>query len=132
MALPIANGKVACAFGVKGTMWASGRHEGIDFVAADGTPVLAAANGVVKGIGTWGAAYGAHSVIVLHPGFGYAIYAHCSSALVKVGAAVTKGQHIANSGHEGNVTGPHLHLELQTGPGWVKGGGHDPAALLKA
>lgn len=137
MALPIAGGKITTAFGVKGTMWSSGHHEGVDFAVPPGTDVLAVADGVVKGIGSWGSAFGKSSLIIQH-GDHYCIYAHLMSSLVKVGDHVKKGQHIGESGgrpghpEDGNVSGPHLHFEMQKGPGWVRGGGLDPKPLLDA
>jgi murein DD-endopeptidase MepM/ murein hydrolase activator NlpD len=68
--------------------------------------------------------------VLLKVAEGYLLFAHCSKALVKVGDHVKTGQHIAESGKDGNVTGPHLHMELQKGPGWVKGGGLNPASIL--
>lgn len=132
MALPIKNGKLTLAFGVKGKWWSSGRHEGIDFAVPVGTPVLAMADGVVEGIGTWGPAFGSHSPIINHGKGNHTIYAHVSKVLVKVGDKVKKGQHIADSGAVGNVTGPHLHVERQAGPNWTKGGGLNPQNLLDA
>jgi murein DD-endopeptidase MepM/ murein hydrolase activator NlpD len=136
MALPIKGGKITTAFGVKGAMWSSGHHEGVDFAVPAGTPVLAAADGTVSGVGTWGSAFGAHSVIINHGRHTECIYAHLMSTTVKAGDHVKKGQQIGLSGgrpghpEDGNVSGPHLHFELQAGPGWVKGGGLDPAAIL--
>ena len=133
MALPIKGGKITTKFAVPGTHWKTGRHEGVDFAVPDGTDVLAVADGVVTGVGSpWGKAYGSHSIVIHHGKHGYMIYAHNQKALVKVGDKVKKGQHIAESGHDGNVTGPHLHVELQHGPGWKRGGGLDPEALFKA
>jgi len=136
MALPIKNGKITCPFGKPGTMWSSGHHEGVDFAVPAGTPVLAVADGTVAGIGTWGSAFGKHSVIINHGRSTMCIYAHLMSNTVKAGDKVTKGQQIGLSGgrpghaEDGNVSGPHLHFELQKGPGWVRGGGQDPAAIL--
>jgi murein DD-endopeptidase MepM/ murein hydrolase activator NlpD len=130
MALPVKGHPLSTPFGVKGKMWSSGRHEGIDFACPVGTDILAPCDGVVAKVGQcWGAAFG-HNSVLLKVAEGYLLFAHCSKALVKVGDKVTKGQHIAESGADGNVTGPHLHMELQKGPGWVKGGGLDPAAIL--
>jgi murein DD-endopeptidase MepM/ murein hydrolase activator NlpD len=132
MALPIKNGKITLGFGVKGTHWASGHHEGVDFAVPVGTPVLAVADGTVSGVGTWGSAFGSLSPVINHGKGNEAIYAHVSKVYVKAGQQVTKGQHIADSGAVGNVTGPHLHFERQMGPGWKSGGGLDPQNLLNA
>ena len=130
MASPIKGHKVSTPFGVKGARWSSGKHEGIDIAAPVGTEILAPCDGKVAKVGQcWGAAFGQNSVL-LKVEEGHLLFAHCSKALVKVGDKVSKGQKIALVGADGNVTGPHLHMELQKGPGWVKGGGLDPKAIL--
>ena len=130
MAMPINGHPISTPFGVKGKLWSSGRHEGIDVACPVGTDIFAPCDGEVVKVGQcWGAAFGQNSVL-LKVAEGHLLFAHCSKALVKVGDKVVKGQHIAESGKDGNVTGPHLHMELQKGPGWVKGGGLDPAAIL--
>lgn len=133
MALPIKDGKVTTPFGKKGNMWSTGRHEGIDFAKPVGTPILACAPGQVIGTGVWGGAYGKNSIVIKHvvnKQVLYTMYAHASKLYVKKGDKVTAGQHIADVGAEGNVTGPHLHLECQAKPTWTKGGGIDPKPLL--
>ncbi len=132
MAMPIKGHKVSTPFGVKGKMWSSGRHEGIDIAAPTGTDILAPVDAKVEKVGqVWGGAFGQHSVLLKVEG-GYLLFAHCSKALVKAGDKVKKGQHIAEVGADGNVTGPHLHMEYQKGPGWKKGGGMDPQKFLDA
>lgn len=136
MSLPIKNGKVSCDYGknVRGKQWMSGWHQGIDFAAPVGTDVLAVAHGVVVGIGTWGSSFGSEAVIVQHgKAFKrFAIYAHTSKALVKVGDRVKRGQIIAKSGSAGNSTGPHLHFEVQAQNRWTVGGGLNPYPLLRS
>jgi len=130
MAMPINGYPVSTPFGVKGKRWSSGKHEGIDIAAPVGTDILAPCDGTVVKVGQcWGKAFGQHSVLLKVEG-GHLLFAHCSKALVKVGQVVTKGMHIAEVGAEGNVTGPHLHMELQAGAAWKKGGGLDPAGIL--
>jgi murein DD-endopeptidase MepM/ murein hydrolase activator NlpD len=63
---------------------------------------------------------------------GHLLFAHLSSNSVKVGQDLKVGDVIGKVGSEGNVTGPHLHMELQKGPGWVRGGGLNPQAILDA
>lgn len=86
-------------------------HEGVDFPAQIGTPVVAAASGVV-------------STVEVHPEYGNMIeidhgnglstrYAHNSKILVKVGELVHRGQKIAEVGNTGRTTGPHLHFEVR-------------------
>lgn len=99
-------------------------HEGIDFMAEEGTPVLAAAGGVVV--------YAAS-----HPQYGNMIeidhgndlitrYAHASKLLVKVGDVVLRGGKIAEVGNTGRSTGTHLHFEVRH-----RGAAQNPARFLR-
>ncbi|MFJ8435433.1 peptidoglycan DD-metalloendopeptidase family protein [Kitasatospora sp. NPDC094019] len=125
---PLANPKLGTAYGVAGSMWASGHHTGADFVASTGTPLRAVAAGTVVKAGN-GGAYGNEVEIKLADGK-YAEYAHLSSIGVSVGQTVTAGQQIGLSGATGNVTGPHLHFEIRTGSEY--GSDIDPIAYLRA
>ncbi|MFD5464357.1 peptidoglycan DD-metalloendopeptidase family protein [Kitasatospora sp. NPDC127059] len=125
---PLANPVLGEAYGVAGSMWASGHHTGQDFVASTGTPLRAVANGVVVKAGN-GGAYGNEVEIKLADGK-YAQYAHLSSIGVSIGQTVTTGQQLGLSGATGNVTGPHLHFEIRTGPEY--GSDIDPVAYLRA
>ncbi|AUY48611.1 LysM peptidoglycan-binding domain-containing M23 family metallopeptidase [Streptomyces sp. CB01881] len=125
---PVANPKLGTAYGVAGSMWASGHHTGADFVASTGTPLRAVAAGTVVKAGN-GGAYGNEVEIKLADGK-YAQYAHLSSIGVKIGQTVTVGQQIGLSGATGNVTGPHLHFEIRTGSEY--GSDIDPIAYLRA
>lgn len=98
-------------------------HEGIDFIADVGTPVVAAAGGVVQFAG-------------FHPQYGNMIdidhgnelvtrYAHLSRMLVKEGALVQRGRRIAEVGNTGRSTGPHLHFEVR-----FRGVPQNPARFL--
>jgi len=100
-------------------------HEGIDFLADVGTPVIAAAGGIVQFSG-------------FHPQYGYMIdidhgndlvtrYAHCAKLLVKEGDVVTRGRKIAESGSTGRSTGPHLHFEVR-----FRGAAQNPSKFLFA
>lgn len=85
-------------------------HEGIDFELPHGTPVLAAADGVVMRSG-WDADYG-YNVLVQHVD-GYATrYAHASELQVVNGEVIKASQVIGKSGNSGRSTGPHLHFEV--------------------
>jgi murein DD-endopeptidase MepM/ murein hydrolase activator NlpD len=86
-------------------------HEGIDFITDKGTPVVAAAGGVVQFAG-------------FHPQYGNMIdidhgnelvtrYAHLSKILVREGEVLQRGRRIADSGNTGRSTGPHLHFEVR-------------------
>ncbi len=86
------------------------RHEGLDFTAASGTPILAAADGVVTRSG-WEDTYG-NIVEVTHAEGFVTRYAHISKRRVEEGQRVQRGQHIADVGSTGRSTGPHLHFEV--------------------
>ncbi len=85
-------------------------HYGTDFAAWTGTEILAFASGTVGMVG-WDAGFGNY-IIVQHSGGWRTLYAHCSAVYVTGGDAVEAGQCIGLVGATGNVTGPHLHLEL--------------------
>jgi len=86
-------------------------HTGVDIIANVGTPVMAAAGGVVSA-NTFSPEYG-NMVDVDHDNGLTSRYAHLSRSLVKVGDVVMKGQVIALVGATGRVTGPHLHFEVR-------------------
>jgi murein DD-endopeptidase MepM/ murein hydrolase activator NlpD len=100
-------------------------HEGIDFITDTGTPVVAAAGGVVQFAG-------------FHPQYGNMIdidhgndlvtrYAHLSKVLVKEGDLLQRGRRIAESGNTGRSTGPHLHFEVR-----FRGAAQNPTKFLLA
>jgi murein DD-endopeptidase MepM/ murein hydrolase activator NlpD len=113
------SGPVVSGFGPRG-----GRlHEGIDIIAAFGTPVVASAAGTVIR-SDWGNGYG--NVVVIDHGNGLSTtYAHNSSLAVGVGARVTQGTVIAYVGSTGNSSGPHVHLEFR-----INGTAVDPFGYL--
>lgn len=114
--LPV-NGPLGTPYHQKGSSWSSGYHTGVDFVVPTGTPVKAAGPGVVYSAG-WAGPYG-NQVIIRHDDGMYSQYAHLAKTpLVKAGQKVTGGQQIGVSGATGNVTGPHLHFEIRTGPAY--------------
>jgi len=86
-------------------------HTGVDIIASPGTPVMAAAGGVVSTV-AFVPEYG-NIVDVDHDNGLTSRYAHLSKSLVKVGDVVMKGQKIALVGATGRVTGPHLHFEVR-------------------
>jgi murein DD-endopeptidase MepM/ murein hydrolase activator NlpD len=86
------------------------RHEGLDFTAMHGTPILAAADGLVTRSG-WEDTYG-NIVEVTHAEGFMTRYAHISKRLVTEGQRIKRGQHIADVGSTGRSTGPHLHYEV--------------------
>jgi murein DD-endopeptidase MepM/ murein hydrolase activator NlpD len=85
-------------------------HTGLDFPAEAGTPVVAAAGGVVVTV-EWHAQYG-HMLEIDHGNGLLTRYAHLSKALVKAGDIAQRGQVIAKVGSSGRSTGPHLHFEV--------------------
>jgi len=87
-------------------------HTGIDLVEPFGSPVFAADDGVVALVGSSGSGYGNY-VVIAHSGGLDTLYGHLSTALVKVGQAVTQGTPVGLEGSSGNSTGPHLHFELR-------------------
>lgn len=99
-------------------------HEGIDFMAEEGTPIHAAAAGVVVYSG-------------MHPQYGNMVevdhgndlisrYAHASKRFVKIGDVVLRGSLIANVGSTGRATGAHLHFEVRQ-----RGAARNPAQFLQ-
>jgi len=100
-------------------------HDGLDFPVDVGTPVFAAAGGVVIYAGP-------------HPQYGYLVeidhgndfttrYAHLSRLLVREGEVVQRGSKIAESGSTGRATGPHLHFEVR-----YRGVAQNPVRFLQA
>ena len=85
-------------------------HGGTDIAAPLGTPILAAADGVVV-TATWHNSYG-YYVKIKHDDTYSTLYAHCSALHVSVGQTVKQGQVIADCGSTGYSTGPHLHYEV--------------------
>ena len=92
-------------------------HSGTDIAVAEGTPILAAADGTVtiaNALDSWGGSYGYY--VKLDHGSGLTtLYAHCSSICVTAGQQVKAGEVIAYVGQTGRATGPHLHFEVYTG-----------------
>jgi murein DD-endopeptidase MepM/ murein hydrolase activator NlpD len=86
-------------------------HEGIDFAGGEGTPILAAAGGIVV-YAEYHAAYG-NMVEIDHGNELITRYAHASKVHVKVGDMVLRGARIAEVGRTGRSTGTHLHFEVR-------------------
>jgi murein DD-endopeptidase MepM/ murein hydrolase activator NlpD len=86
-------------------------HEGIDFAAPRGSPIMAAARGRVIRAGNF-SGYGL--MVEIDHGFGFVTrYGHASKILVRVGQTVQRGDVIANVGSTGIATGPHVHYEVR-------------------
>ena len=100
-------------------------HEGLDFTASTGTPIYAAAGGIVS-TAEQTPDYG--KIVKIDHGSGLETrYAHASSLFVRAGERVEKGQKIAEVGSTGRSTGPHLHYEIR-----LAGNPLDPRKYLKA
>ena len=99
-------------------------HEGIDFNAETGTPVVAAADGVVLSAG-WQSDFG--NMIEVDHGDGLTTrYAHLSRMNSKAGSLVKRGERIGAVGSTGRSTGSHLHFEVR-----MLGVAQNPASFLK-
>jgi murein DD-endopeptidase MepM/ murein hydrolase activator NlpD len=99
-------------------------HEGIDFNAETGTPVVAAADGVVLSAG-WQSDFG--NMIEVDHGDGLTTrYAHLSRMNAKAGSLVKRGERIGAVGSTGRSTGSHLHFEVR-----MLGVAQNPASFLK-
>ncbi|MEU6315272.1 M23 family metallopeptidase [Streptomyces sp. NPDC047014] len=122
--LPTSSYTLTSHYGVSGSMWSSGHHTGLDFAAPTGTPVKAVAAGKITSAG-WSGAYGYRIVLQLADGT-EVWYCHLSSMSVTSGS-VGAGDTIGRVGATGNVTGPHLHLEVRKGGSTV-----DPLAWLES
>lgn len=103
----------------------SSMHEGLDFSAPSGTPIFAAAGGVVLE-SKYHSGYG--NMVEIDHGEGFITrYAHASALHVKKGELVERGQLIGNVGSSGRSTGPHLHFEVR-----LAGQPMDPRLFLGA
>lgn len=124
--LPVKNAVLGSSFGYRNDPFAGlrSRHDGLDFSAPTGTPVSAAADGVVL-------------ATVFHPEYGNMIdidhgdglssrYAHLASMAVAESKIVRRGEQIGTVGSSGRSTGPHLHFEVH-----MLGVPQNPAAFLK-
>ncbi len=114
--LPVA-GTITSQFGhrVDPITGEASSHTGTDIACAEGTPILAAADGTVtvaNGLDSWGGSYG-YYIQIDHGGGLETLYAHCSSICVTTGQQVQAGQVIGYVGHTGRATGSHLHFEVR-------------------
>lgn len=124
---PVASVSFSAQYGQAGG-WSSGYHTGVDFVVPTGTAIRAVGPGTVVSA-SFDGAYG-NNVVIRHSDGRYTQYAHLSSLGVSAGQSVSGGQRIGLSGATGNVTGPHLHFEARSTPGY--GSDSNPLAYLRS
>ncbi len=121
MSKPLPNGRLNDGFGwrVHPVLHVRKHHNGVDYDAPIGSPIVAAGDGVVEVISAE-KGYGKY-VRIRHQGGYSTTYAHLSGAArgLKVGQHVKQGQVIAYVGSTGYSTGPHLYYELKVGDRYV-------------
>lgn len=108
--LPVVGYRLTGRFGDRSSLWSS-VHTGLDFAAASGTAIRSIADGRIVSTGYDGS-YGKKTVLRLTDGTEL-WFCHQSHVGVQVGERVHVGQVIGAIGSTGNVTGPHLHLEVR-------------------
>lgn len=130
-ALPTSSYTLTSRFGDAGSMWSSGYHTGLDFAAPTGTLIKAVHSGTITEAG-WAGSYGYRTILTLDDGTEL-WFCHQSSISVSAGQKVATGDVIGRVGATGNVTGPHLHLEVHPGGGdaidplaWLRSKGLNP------
>lgn len=119
------NGEMTSPFGWREhpVTGAEAFHYGVDIAAEDGTAIACFADGTVGAVGE-STTLGKY-LTVNHADGVSTLYAHCSLITAASGAEVSQGQKIAEVGHSGNATGPHLHFEVHDGEAYL-----DPAGYL--
>ncbi|MFJ3306237.1 M23 family metallopeptidase [Streptomyces sp. NPDC086549] len=125
--LPTSSYTITSTFGEAGAMWSSGYHTGLDFAAPTGTLIKAIHSGTITEAG-WAGSYGYRTILTLDDGTEL-WFCHQSSISVSVGQKVGTGDVIGRVGATGNVTGPHLHLEVHPGG---QATGIDPMTWLRS
>lgn len=122
---PVTEGFVGSGFGSRLDPFSGqmSMHAGLDFAAPVGTPIMAAAGGVVSAA-EYNPAYG-NMVVIDHGNGLQTLYAHASKLEVRLGEIVRKGQQVARVGSTGRSTGSHLHFEVH-----VNGVPQNPARFL--
>ncbi|MFF5502519.1 M23 family metallopeptidase [Streptomyces roseolus] len=124
--MPLSSYTLTSTYMQSGSMWSSGHHTGLDFAAPTGTPLKAVHGGTITSAG-WSGSYGYRIVLRLEDGT-EVWYCHLSSMTAAAGQTVATGETIGRVGATGNVTGPHLHMEVHT----PDGSGIDPAEWLRS
>ncbi|QIX26736.1 M23 family metallopeptidase [Nocardioides sp. JQ2195] len=111
--LPVSGYHLTGTFGASSSLWST-THTGLDFAAPLGTPIVSVTDGVVTEA-AYDGAYGYRTVIRMADGTEL-WYCHQNSLQTAVGETVGAGEVIGEVGATGNVTGPHLHLEVRPTP----------------
>lgn len=124
---PVLDSAIGSPFGwrIDPITGASALHTGLDFPALSGTPIYAAAGGIVVAQ-NFHPEYG-NMIEIDHGNDVLTRYTHSSRVWAKKGDLVKRGQKIAEVGTSGRSTGPHLHFEV-----WVAGLPQDPQKFLDA
>lgn len=110
---PVFGARLASGFGMRfhPILHRNRMHTGQDFAIGYGTPIHAAADGVVISC-RYTRGYG-NLVVIDHGGGMSTLYGHCSSFVARPGQRVSKGQVVARVGATGLATGPHVHFEIR-------------------
>ena len=136
--MPVDSAALTSGFGMRWHPVAGGRraHKGVDLGAAWGTPVYAAADGVISRA-DWFSSYGLY-VAIEHGGDMQTRYGHMSRLNAYAGQTVRKGDLIGYVGSTGRSTGPHLHYEVRIAGAavnpipYLQDGAYKPATLAEA
>ncbi len=112
--LPVSGYHLTGRFGQSSGLWSS-THTGLDFAAPEGTEIRSIGPGVVTEVASDGA-FGNKTEVRLDDGT-LVWYCHQSEFGVEVGERLAPGDVLGYVGSTGNVTGPHLHLEVHPGAG---------------
>lgn len=117
LAWPLADVRITQHFGERSKLYRGKPHNGVDFAASIGTPIFAAADGVVWAVdnndrSSWSKYQYGKYVLIKHPNGFATIYGHMSRQVAVAGQQVKKGDLIGYSGSTGYATGPHLHFGL--------------------
>ncbi|MFP4668755.1 MAG: M23 family metallopeptidase [Desulfobacterales bacterium] len=114
MVTPVEGARLSSGYGMRKhpVLGYNKKHEGLDFAAPPGTPVMAAGDGVIEYADRKGS-YGNY-IRIRHPNQYKTVYAHLSGFAegIKSGARVEQGQTVGYVGSTGRSTGPHLHYEV--------------------
>jgi murein DD-endopeptidase MepM/ murein hydrolase activator NlpD len=125
--MPAAAGMMSSDFGYRSDPFTGGgaMHSGLDFKGPLGTPIMAAADGVVTFAG-WQGGYG-NTIEITHANGLVTRYAHLSAITVSLGQKVDRGLQIGKMGSTGRSTGSHLHFEVR-----LNGSAVNPMKFLEA